>query len=55
VDGAGLAWPSPGNRNIKGEMAGVAERPPHPLQIKPMTAANNSDFTMEPTLTFIII
>jgi cytidylate kinase len=50
-----LAWPRPGNRNIKGEIAGVAEMPPQPAKVKQMTAASNTDLTMEPTLMAFII
>jgi hypothetical protein len=50
-DGAGWAWPMPGNNNIKGEKAGVAEIPAHPPQIRGTTNANSKHFALEPTLT----
>jgi hypothetical protein len=46
-----LACPIPGNRNINGEMAGAAENPPHPAQIKEMTDASAKVFAIGPTFT----
>jgi hypothetical protein len=41
----------PGKKNIKGENAGVALKPPQPVPITSTTAAIASDLIMEPTFT----
>jgi hypothetical protein len=49
--GVNLASARPGKKNINGENAGVALKPPQPAPTTSTTAAIARDLNLEPTLT----